>query len=241
MIISADLHIHSDLSPCGDNLMTPGNIVGMAVINELDAIAITDHNSWYNIPAAIKIGADYGLTVIPGMELETAEEIHVVCLFPDVEAIKAFQEIVDASYSPGENISDIFGKQNIYNENDEICGEHDSMLLKATGISIDQVFEIADSLGGIGYVAHVDRDSYSVLSNFGMMPYGYPHQIVEISKECDVSELIKNYPEMKNYKFIRSSDAHYCQNVLEEGTKIEVAEITAEAIIRALKTGNIIC
>ncbi|MBE7055897.1 MAG: PHP domain-containing protein [Ruminococcaceae bacterium] len=240
MKISVDLHIHSDLSPCGDSMMTPGNIVGMAVVNGLDAIAITDHNCWLNVPVALNFAKEYGITVIPGMELETIEEIHVVCLFPDTEAIKAFQEIVDKSYSPGENISDIFGKQNIYDEDDEILGEHIPMLLAPTGISIDDVFEMVDNLGGIAYPAHVNRDSYSVLASFGMMPYGYPHKVVEISMDCDIDEFVGSYPEMRQYKFIRSSDAHYCEKISEEGTFIEVDENTPEKIIKSLKLGNII-
>ena len=129
--ISVDLHIHSVLSPCGDIMMTPGNLVGMAKINGLEAIALTDHNAMQNIPAAIKIGEAYDIVVIPGMELETAEEIHVVCLFPDTESLSAFQNVVVESYGPKipANRPDIFGKQLIYDEEDEECGELERMLL----------------------------------------------------------------------------------------------------------------
>lgn len=239
MRISVDLHIHSDLSPCGDCFMSPGNIVGMAVVNGLDAIAITDHNSTYNVPAAMKIAAKYGVVIVPGMELETCEEIHVVCLFPDIKAMDKFQSIVNESYEPGKNFTDIFGKQRIYNENDEISGEWEYMLLSPTGISIDNVFDLADNLGGIAFPAHVDRDSYSVLSTFGMMPYGYPHSFVEISAECDVERLLNRYPELVKYKFLKCSDAHYCENISETGTVIEVEEKSGKGIIDAMKAGNI--
>ena len=136
----------------------------MAVVNGLDALAITDHNSSYNIPAAMEIAAAYGIVLVPGMELETSEEIHIVCLFPDYPSLTAFQKIVCDSYSPRDNVVEIFGHQHIYNSDDEITGEWEPLLLEPTGISIDDVFRLADEVGGIAYPAHVDRDSYSVLS-----------------------------------------------------------------------------
>lgn len=230
-----DLHIHSALSPCGDDFMTPGNIVGMAVVNELDAIAITDHNSSENIPAAMAIGNEYGIIVIPGMELETVEEIHVVCLFPDLEAISVFQNTILSSYAPGTNRPDIFGCQQIFNSNDQIIGECTRMLLAPTGISIDDVIPLADRLGGIAYPAHVDRDSYSVLTSFGMLPYQYPHSFVEISMDCDRESLIEQYPFLQAYRLIPASDAHYLDKIQERRTFIEVEERSITGILEALR------
>ena len=238
--IRVDLHIHSALSPCGDEFMTPGNIVGMAVVNGLDALAITDHNSSYNVPAALKIAEEYGIVLVPGMELETSEEIHVVCLFPAYADLETFQKEVCASYSPRENIIDIFGNQRIYNSDDEIEGEWKPMLLEPTGISVDRVFSLAEQCGGIAYPAHVDRDSYSVLSSFGMLPYDYPHGFVEISCQCEEKKLLERYPELEHYKLMRASDAHYHENIQEEGALVRVAEKSPEGIIQALKNSRII-
>lgn len=217
--ISVDLHIHSVLSPCGDVMMTPGNLVGMAKINGLEAIALTDHNAMQNISAAMKIGEAYDIVVIPGMELETAEEIHVVCLFPDTESLSAFQDVVVESYGPKipANRPEIFGKQLIYNEEDEECGELERMLLIPSGITIDDVFGIVEGLGGIAFPAHVDRDSYSVLTTLGALPYGYKNGFVEISCECSREEIVKTYPELEKYKLLPSSDAHYIDKIQEAG------------------------
>lgn len=231
-----DFHIHSALSPCGDDFMTPGNIVGMAVVNELDAIAITDHNSSENIPAAMAIAAEYGIVVIPGMELETAEEIHVVCLFPDLEAMSQFQRAVLDSYVPGENRPDIFGCQQIFNSNDQIIGECSRMLLAPTGISIDDAIPLADRFGGIAYPAHVDRDSYSVLTSFRTLPYQYPHGFVEISMDCDREALLAQYPFLQDYCLIPASDAHYLEKIQERRTFIQVEERSPAGIIAALKS-----
>ncbi len=230
-----DLHIHSALSPCGDDFMTPGNIVGMAVVNELDAIALTDHNSSENIPAAMTIAEEYGIIVIPGMELETIEEIHVVCLFPDVESITQFQTAVLTSYDPGENRPDIFGCQQIFNSNDQIVGECPRMLLAPTGVSIDDAILLADRFGGIAYPAHVDRDSYSVLTSFGTLPYEYPHGFVEISMDCNRETLLRQYPFLEDYRLIPASDAHYLEKIQERRTFIEVEERSPKGIIAALK------
>ena len=120
--ISVDLHLHSILSPCGDDMMTPCNLVGMAKLNGLDAIAVTDHNAMENVETALKVGQAYEIVVVPGMELETSEEIHVVCLFPNIEGLAKFQQIVIDSY--GENMPknrpDIFGRQAICNDDDEV-------------------------------------------------------------------------------------------------------------------------
>ena len=233
--LAVDLHIHSALSPCGDDFMTPGNIVGMAVVNELDAIAITDHNSSENVPAALGIAAEYGIIVIPGMELETAEEIHVVCLFPNLESITAFQTAVLKSCQTGENRPEIFGCQQIFNAKDQIVGECSRLLLAPTGISIDDAIVLADRYGGIAYPAHVDRDSYSALTSLGALPYAYPYSFVEVSMECDTDALFKQYPFLRDYRLIAASDAHYLERIQERRTFIDVEERSAEGVIRALK------
>lgn len=241
--ISVDLHIHSVLSPCGDVMMTPGNLVGMAKINGLEAIALTDHNAMQNISAAMKIGEAYDIVVIPGMELETAEEIHVVCLFPDTESLSTFQDVVVESYGPKipANRPEIFGKQLIYNEEDEECGELERMLLIPSGITIDDVFGIVEGLGGIAFPAHVDRDSYSVLTTLGALPYGYKNGFVEISCECSREEIVKTYPELEKYKLLPSSDAHYIDKIQEAGgAELLVEELSVKGVIDALKNSRII-
>ena len=117
-----DLHIHSCLSPCGDKDMTPANIAGMAAVKGLDVIALTDHNSCRNCPAAMRHAEDLGITLIPGMELTTSEEVHVVCLFPTLEAAMDFDQYVYLHLLPVKNRPDIFGEQLILDEKDQITG-----------------------------------------------------------------------------------------------------------------------
>ena len=137
-----DLHIHSCLSPCGDDDMTPNNIAGMGVLNGLNIMALTDHNTTKNCPAFFKAAKKQGIIPIAGMELTTAEDIHVVCLFPTLELAMEFDSFVEAHRIPIPNRTDIFGFQQIMNENDEVVGEEANLLSMATDIMIDDVYEI---------------------------------------------------------------------------------------------------
>ena len=239
MKVYADLHIHSALSPCADEDMTPGNIVAMASIAGLDAIAVTDHNIALNVPATIAYGKQFDILVIPGMELETMEEVHVICLFETLDKLFAFQDFVRKSSIGLKNRPEIFGRQYIYDEEDEIIGEYEDMLLCATGIGIDEVFSLAEEYGGIAYPAHVDRDSYSVFSQLAFMPYNYPHGFVEISSDCGM-DIVDTYEELKNFKLLKASDSHYLTQIDKPNTYIECESLDARGVIDGLKNSRII-
>ena len=144
--LSYDLHLHSCLSPCGDDDMTPANIVGMSALKGLELIALTDHNSAKNCPAFLKMAEEYGILALPGMELTTEEEVHGVCLFGELDAALAFDEYVYAHLQPFPNEEAIFGKQQIYNEKDEVVGKGENLLINATTISFDEVYDDVNKL-----------------------------------------------------------------------------------------------
>ena len=129
-----DLHMHSCLSPCGDNDMTVNNIVNMAALKGLDVIALTDHNSSKNCPALMKVAREAGIRAIPGMEINTSEEIHAVCLFPTLEKAMAFDDYVFSTLPPVKNRPEIYGDQILVNENDELQGTVDTLLITASGV-----------------------------------------------------------------------------------------------------------
>ena len=225
-----DFHIHSALSPCGDNDMTPNNLINMSIIKGLDAVALTDHNACENVRAAAAVAGDK-IIFIPGMEVETSEEVHIVTLFPTADAAEEMQRIlVDSSpYIP--NRPEIFGNQYIMDENDEICGEIDRMLVTASGLDIYTVVAAAKDLGGIAYPAHIDRESYSVLSNLGFIPPDLDISAVEITeKSCAALE-----GEYSNrYNIITSSDAHYLWDISERNHYIEVSDASVRGILNAI-------
>ncbi len=233
-----DLHLHSCLSPCGDNDMTPNNLVNMAALLGCDIIALTDHNTCRNTPAAVKVGEAVGVVVVPGMELTTAEEAHVVCLFETVEGALAFDDYVQAHRMTVPNRPEIFGDQIIMNEDDEPIGNIEGLLIPATEISVDEVRALAESFGGTAFPAHVDHDSYSVIAALGMLPPEAGFTAAEISFGGDPAEQRRLHPELEGLSILRSSDAHYLHLMQEDHAHVELPECSAKALIAALRGGE---
>ncbi len=225
MEVYADLHIHTALSPCAEESMTPNNIVNMAVLKGLGAIAITDHNSSENAKACMDAALGRGIVVIPGMELQTREDIHVVCLFNSLEVANTFQEFVYKYLPPIKNRADIFGEQLLFDKYDNISGVNDRMLLSSSEISFDDAFEKVKKLNGLFIPAHVDRDSYSVLCSLGFVPDYLDIKLLEYHSNKNLELLLNNGILSKRYKYIKSSDAHYLHQILERDEAICIEDI----------------
>ncbi|HBT65376.1 MAG TPA: phosphoesterase [Ruminococcaceae bacterium] len=233
MKVYYDLHIHSCLSPCGDDDMTPNNIVNMALLAGLDMIALTDHNSSKNCPAIVKAAKKNGLIVIAGMELCTAEECHVICLFPTLEAAMEFDALVEAKLPPVKNQSDIFGTQIIMDEDDRVTGTCSTLLTTASSISIDDVPQLVQKYGGSTFPAHIDRDSYSVVASLGTIPDVGFHAF-EISRFGDTDRLVKEQPVIQGWPLLCNSDAHCLSLIQDFGPWIELENNRPADLIAAL-------
>ena len=235
MRIYYDFHLHSALSPCGDGDMTPNNIVNMAKIMGLDVIALTDHNSCKNCRAAINVGENAGLTVIPGMELCTAEEVHVVCLFPEISAAEEFSEYIKTTVPPIKNKPSVFGEQLIMNENDEVTGVEETLLVTASSLGINRVCETVSKFGGFSFPAHIDRSSYSIISNLGAIDESLGFTAAEIFVISKEGVLKEKHPFLNTVPILSSSDAHYLENMRAASLWIEAKDSSAKAVINALK------
>jgi len=237
MKFAVDLHIHSALSPCADKDMTPNNIVNMARVKGLDFIALTDHNSGANLEAVDKCAKKTGLIFIPGMEVETSEEVHLVCLLPDLESAAVLHRHVYNSLPSIKNREDIFGKQLIMDEYDRNMDEEGRMLIMATLLNVNEVFLFVNRLGGVVLPAHVDRLSNGMISNLGMIPEDLGIRYLEISRNCSETAFRTSRPELDSYGLIRSSDAHYLGDILEREMWLELEERSPRAVIEKLKKG----
>ncbi len=206
--------------------MTPNNIVNMAIIKGLDMIAITDHNTCGNV-AAVMAAAGENLLVVPGMEVETSEEVHIVCYFPTLSAAYDMEKAVKASMTPIKNRREIFGHQLYMNELDEVIGEEENLLVSASGLDIYEVVALAKKCGGIAVPAHIDRTSYSVLSNLGFLPPDLVVSALEITPQ-NRDELMKNYPD---FLILTNSDAHYLENISEREYSVDLPRKTAQNLI----------
>lgn len=231
-----DFHIHTALSPCGDDDMTPNNIVNMAMIKGLDAIAITDHNTAKNVPACLKCAENTGITLIPGMEIETAEEVHLVALFDNLPALMELDRIIEKNMPEIKNRVDIFGEQNILDENDEITGTIENLLVTACELDVESATKVVRSLGGVVIPAHIDKDSYSIVSNLGFVPEYLNYSTIEVKDPNKINELSLNN-KMDKFLIIHNSDAHFLWDMHEKEYFIDVDEISVVGILNKLKKG----
>lgn len=247
MRIACDLHIHSCLSPCGDNDMTPNNIVHMAKLKGLDAIALTDHNSCLNCGAAARAGACAGLLVVPGMELCTAEDIHCICLFATVAAAEAFGREVRALLPDIPNRPDIFGEQLVLDEGDNAVGREERLLINAAAIDFDSVYGLVRAHGGTAFPAHADKAANGVAGILGALPPEAGFPAAELSPSCDAEAFVRANPSFAGLPLLHDSDAHYLWQIAERDAQptaesgrmagcnfLEVENRTAFAVVSAL-------
>lgn len=234
MNLTYDLHIHSCLSPCGDDDMTPANIAGMAALKGLEVIALTDHNTCRNCPAFMAAAAEYGVLAVPGMEINTSEEVHAVCLFPTLETALDFDAYVYKKLIKFPNNEAIFGKQQIYDEQDQVCGSEPNLLINATQLSFDGLWELVLSYGGVMFPAHVDKTANSLIANLGFIPPDSQFTTAEVKDLRKLHQLRRDHPYLEQCRIISNSDAHYLEHINEPELTLSVEERTAAAVVGAL-------
>lgn len=237
MKVSYDLHIHSCLSPCADIEMTPNNIVNMSVLNGLNVIAITDHNSCKNCKALVEAGKKANLLVIPGMEICTNEDIHVICLFETVTDAENFSTYVYSNMPLIPHRPDIFGEQIIMNSNDIEISRESYLLLNATNISVNDILSTTNKYNGTAFPAHIDRSSYSVISSLGDIPPEAGFNTIEISTKGNIEKIKSLHPIIKDKLNLINSDSHYLENLVSEKRYIEIDTLSTKSIINYIN-GN---
>lgn len=229
MKIYYDFHIHTCLSPCGDTDMTPNNIVNMSLIKGLNAIAITDHNHAGNVEACIKAAENTGLIVIGGMEVETSEEIHMIVLFEDLSKLYMLEEYIQSTLPNIKNKPEIFGEQYIMNSEDEVVALEERYLITACGVDVYTLYNKVSELGGIIFPAHIDKSSYSIISNLGMLPPELKFSALEVKRD-EAGLTLSN-----DYLILRSSDAHYLWDISEKEHFLELEGLDLRQILLNLK------
>ena len=215
--------------------MTPANIAGMAYLNGLDVIALTDHNTCKNCPALISAAKQYGITVIPGMELTVAEEIHILCLFGSIEDAMSFDRFVYGNLPDIKNNEKIFGNQIIMDENDFVSGTVDKLLINATQTGYDYLPDIISRYNGIMIPAHINKNSDSILSVFGTIPPSSSFKYAEINKCDDIQSLIQTHSYLQECRIISDSDAHYLTDIHEKVNSLSAPGKDINDIFNILK------
>jgi PHP family Zn ribbon phosphoesterase len=212
--------------------MTPNNIAGMAMLNGVRVVALTDHNTSKNCPAFFEACRKYGIVPIAGMELTTAEEIHLVCLFPTLEAALDFDAYVETHRMKIKNRTDIFGEQLILDENDEVIGEDEYLLVLATDLGLTEAAKSVNDFGGIAFPAHIEKPSNSVLAILGCFPSEPKFTSAEIFNTENISKISKTYPELGSIVWIKSSDAHSLEDMPLQPSVFDGIENADETSLR---------
>ncbi|MFW5780141.1 MAG: PHP domain-containing protein [Bacillota bacterium] len=231
MKVYYDLHIHSSLSPCAADEMTPLNIVAMASVKGLQVIAVSDHNSIKNVEAAMECAKDFEIIVIPSMEVQTSEDIHVLTLFEDFESLKTFNDALTKRQI--ENKEHIFGRQLIIDADNNIVGKEKSFLMAGVEESIYTVVNKTNQLGGVAIPAHIDRTQNGIIAILADIPKDLDITAVELSKYAP--DYIKD--KYIRYNYIYNSDAHRLEDISEQVNYIEIGQLNAKSFLLAIKGG----
>jgi 3',5'-nucleoside bisphosphate phosphatase len=214
----ADLHVHTVLSPCAEVEMIPPLIVQQALEQKIDLIAITDHNAGANVEAVQKAAKGTGLTVLPGMEVQSREDVHLLTIFETLDSLDIWQKEVDAALPGKQNNSDLFGEQFVVDETGEFIRNEPRLLLTSTHFSIDEIFERVNALGGLVIPAHVERTSYGLLPILGLISEKWKISALEISRRTSPEKVVETFPALRKYPLIQSGDVHRLDEFL--GTTI---------------------
>jgi len=228
-----DLHIHSCLSPCGDNDSTPSSIVGMGKLNGLDIMALTDHNSTKNCPAFFKAAKELDITAVAGMELTTAEDIHMVCLFEKLEGAMEFDKEIQTRRILIPNKEEVFGQQLVMDVDDNIIAKEEHLLINGTTLSLEEVSPLCERFSGVCYPAHIDRESNGIIAVLGVMPDFPRFNFAELHDGARKEEFVRCTYFDEN-SFLVSSDAHYLWDIKEKTDYLTLGGNTDDEIRKAL-------
>ena len=228
----ADLHIHTCLSPCAEVRMSPARIAKQAKACGIEILGITDHNSAENIPAALESARRLGLHVLPGMEVTSVEEVHILALFDTGEADRQLQQTVYA-HLPGENDEETFGMQVIANADDEVLGFNQRLLIGATTLGVDEIVQRIGELGGLAVAAHIDRPSFSLLGQLGFIPQDLSLDALEISSAISYQDAMRRYA--PSLPMLQSSDAHKEEDIGHSCTEFLMETVSIAEIRMALQ------
>lgn len=231
----ADLHIHTVLSPCADLYMSPRNIIDEAKKKGIGIIGITDHNTTLQAPLIEKIGRQQNIFVLCGAEVTTKEEAHVLCFFSNFQLLGLFQKYLDQHLPNIKNNTELFGYQVQVDINENICYTEERLLISAINQTIEQIEQKTHSLGGIFIPAHINKTKNSIISQLGFVPPDLNYDALELSKHTTYSSFVMQNKYLKNASFIKSSDAHFVNDIGSTYTNFIIDRLSFESIKKAIK------
>lgn len=232
MTVGVDLHLHSCLSPCADDEMTPNNLVNMAWLQGIQILAVTDHNSARNLPACAAVARQREIALLPGLEVTTREEVHCLCYFPELELALAFADTLYGHLGETPNVPRVFGNQWVMDEDDRVLATEPRWLPQATDWTLEELAQAAGRMGGLAVPAHINRGSNGLLVALGMLPPGLRFPALEISRDAPLPAL-----DLSGTLILHSSDAHCLEAIQPPPCRLELPEPTARAAYDCLAAG----
>jgi len=204
----AELHSHTVLSPCAEVEMIPPLIVQTVIEKGINLLAVTDHNASANVIAVQQAAHESGLIVLPGMELQTREEVHLLCLFDTLEQLEAWQVIVDEHLPALENDIEHFGEQFVIDAEGDFIRRELRLLLTSTDLSLEEAIGAVSAIEGLAIPAHIDRKANGLLALLGFVPTQVAVDALELSRHISIDVAPLRYPQVRGYPLVQDGDAH---------------------------------
>ncbi len=234
----ADLHIHSVLSPCGGLEMSPRAVMQAAVNKGLDIVTITDHNTMANSFVYGEVAREFGLHYLYGVEIQSAEEIHVIALFDEWKDAKVFDKLLYKTLLPIDNNPDFFGDQVVVDKDENIIRTEPRALINSSLWSFEEVFLKVEEHNGIAFPAHIDAPTFSVIAQLGFIPESAGVMAAGITANSIRDKVSKRFNISENLALIRNSDAHYLTEIASGYTTFFLEHPTTGEIKQACKHLN---
>ena len=210
----AELHVHTVLSPCAEIEMIPPFIVQEALARGINLLAVTDHSASANVAAVMKAAQGSQLTVLPGMEVQTREEVHTLCIFDTLEQLSDWQAHVDGRLPDLENKVALFGEQFVVDDTGEFIRREPRLLLNSTSLTLEEAVRQVSALGGMAIPAHIDRQAFSLIANLGLVPPQMPFAALEVTRRISPQQARRQFPQAGSYPLIQGGDAHRLEEIL---------------------------
>ena len=232
----ADLHIHTCLSPCSELTMTPARIVEKAASLGINILAVCDHNTAEHAAVTADIARKKGIQVIPGMEISSSEEVHILGLFGTITDAFNMQTVVYENLQPGENDEDAIGMQVLVNKDDEVLGFNRRLLIGATALSVNKIVELIHRFGGLAIASHIDREGFGIIGQLGFIPPELKFDALEISCRTGIDEALTRFAGYRHVPWVFSSDAHRLEDIGRKTTGFIMEHATFDELCMAISS-----
>jgi len=191
--------------------MTPNTVASRLMELGIDWASITDHNTARNVRVFSQVWEKNGIRCLPGLEVQTIEDVHILCYLPDLSIAERFGLWVESYLPSMEFDPEQYGYPLLVDENDQFIKTVDKPFFLPVSLELNQVVHELEKVGGIGVYAHIDR-SMGVIEQLGFLPPDPSGVGCEIYQQ---SKIPQYKPATQGRPLLSSSDAHHPDAMVE--------------------------